>query len=810
MKTQKIKIESDYKLPTLIQNVKSGALRIPAFQRKFIWEVSKIIKLLDSIYLDYPIGSFFLWNAQQEYYNFYRDIPELNLPKPNKYDKLVFVLDGQQRIISLYVTIMGVKFDNRDYKNICFDLDAKIQDHNEVKFFVQRKPDNIRYISVSDLLSDLADEQLDIYNNLTSERKRAFNDCRQKFYNYPFSAVSVSEKELDEVCEVFERLNQGGKRLNLFDLVSAGTWSTDFDLRKAVEENNKNVQSSRNFGKIDDEIYTQTLALVSRGSCTRVVQLQLKKEDVAKNWQEVLKSIELAIDYLRSNLGVVNSLFLPYRGMVSMVAYLFYKAMQNRQKSLNNTQSKNLNLWFWQVAFAERYSASTLTLMTEDRKLFDKIIEEKTVKIHFPHNLTIESLIKIRMYYKSAVKNGVLCLLATKHPRHFKSSSPLPLNEEYYSDFNKLEKHHIFPKSILEEKFGKAITHSLPNFCFLPAELNKEISNKKPSTYFEQYQKKNPDFINDLKTHLIKYDDSIKNNNFNSFLSSRAAMLLEEIEKLTGSKATPVTDNSISALVKTEEQIRNYLNQKMFENDVSYWRSKIPSDIVGNVRKRIKEHLNKSPGKQMNDISSREMMDFCNLMDYPKIILTNWSIFQSDFRSKNDVQNRFINLKEYRNAVIHDKELMPFMKKEGEAALEWLNLILSIQKTDEPFIKQFNQFNQKASTKNIFSKSTNKIEIILKNLHTPQRYALIPILKQYRNFFPGYKIPFVLVTDIGEIETRVTSAPKGTKIGDHNAGSYIQGRLRPWYEKHKELKTGDKLIIKVLDPKKRYKLIILQ
>jgi len=67
MKTQKIKIESDYKLPTLIQNVRTGVLRIPAFQRKFIWEISKIIKLLDSIYLDYPIGSFFLWNAQQEH-----------------------------------------------------------------------------------------------------------------------------------------------------------------------------------------------------------------------------------------------------------------------------------------------------------------------------------------------------------------------------------------------------------------------------------------------------------------------------------------------------------------------------------------------------------------------------------------------------------------------------------------------------------------------------------------------------------------------------------------------------------------------
>lgn len=697
MKTQKIKIESDYKLPTLIQNVKSGALRIPAFQRKFIWEVSKIIKLLDSIYLDYPIGSFFLWNAQQEYYNFYRDIPELNLPKPSKYDKLAFVLDGQQRIISLYVTVIGIKLDKKDYKNICFDLDAKIQKDNDAKFFVEKKPDNIRYISVSDLLSDLADEQLDIYNNLTDERKRAFNDCRQKFYNYPFSAVSVSEKELDDVCEIFERLNQGGKRLNLFDLVSAGTWSKDFDLRDEVEKNNKKLEGDQNFGKIDDEIYTQTLALISRNSCTRVVQLQLNKADIQNHWEGVVRTIGQAVDYLRHNLGVVNSLFLPYRSMISLVAYLFYKIQENKQRSLTDFQSKHLDLWFWKVAFSERYTASTLTLMTEDRKLFDKIADQRDVKINFPFHLDIEGLIKIRMYRKSAIKNGVLCLLATNHPHHFKNNNPLTLDDKYYSDFNKLERHHIFPRSVVEKKYGQAMIHSLPNFCFLPAELNKEISDLKPSKYFEQYQKSNPGFEDALKTHLVKYDDSIKRDDYYSFLGSRAKLLLDEIEKLTGFKATPIiTGDSSKILEKTETKLRDLLDRKLFEKDPDYWKGKkgiVPSDIIGNVRKRIDEYLGKNPTKNLADLTSRDFMDFCDLMDYPKIILANWHNFYLEFRLKTDVTNRFINLKEYRNSVIHNRELMPYMKKEGEAALEWLSLILSAKtrQSGDPFAVLFNK-----------------------------------------------------------------------------------------------------------------------
>jgi len=719
MKTQKIKIESDYKLPTLIQNVRTGALRIPAFQRKFIWEISKIIKLLDSIYLDYPIGSFFLWNAQQEYYNFYRDIPELNLPKPTKYDKLAFVLDGQQRIISLYVTAMGIKLDKKDYKNICFDLDAKIQKDNEVKFFVEKKPDNTRYISVSDLLSDLADEQLEIYNNLTDERKRAFNDCRQKFYNYPFSAVSVSEKELDEVCEIFERLNQGGKRLNLFDLVSAGTWSKEFDLRDEVEKNNKKLEGDQSFGKIDDEVYTQTLALIARSSCTRVVQLQLNKADIQNHWEDVIRTIGQAVDYLHHNLGVVNSLFLPYRSMISLVAYMFYKIQNNRQRSLTDFQSKHLDLWFWKVAFSERYTASTLTLMTEDRKLFDKITDGIEVKINFPFHLDIETLIKIRMGRKSAIKNGVLCLLATKHPRHFKNNNPLPLDEKYYSDFNKLECHHIFPRSVIEKKYGQAMTHSLPNFCFLPAELNKEISNLKPSNYFDKYLKSNADFEDTLKTHLIKYDDSVKRDDYYSFLGSRAKLILDEIEKLTGSKATPIiTGDSSQILEKTETKLRDLIDKKLFEKDPDYWKGEkgiIPSDIIGNVRERVNEYLSKNSTKNFADLTSREMMDFCDLMDYPKIILANWHQFYNEFRSKTDVTNRFVNLKEYRNAVIHNRELMPYMKKEGEAALEWFSLILAAKtrQTRDPFATRFNKLP--SATKELYLELRKNILALDKN-----------------------------------------------------------------------------------------------
>ena len=101
MEIQKIKV-TDWDLADLINAVKSGKLRIPRFQRDFVWERSKVTKLLGSLYKEFPIGSFFIWYAPKKYNSFFREIPELNLKNPENMDEIQYILDGQQRITSLY------------------------------------------------------------------------------------------------------------------------------------------------------------------------------------------------------------------------------------------------------------------------------------------------------------------------------------------------------------------------------------------------------------------------------------------------------------------------------------------------------------------------------------------------------------------------------------------------------------------------------------------------------------------------------------------------------------------------------------
>jgi hypothetical protein len=71
-----------YFFTTLMNDIENGRVRLPPFQREFVWSVPKVIDLLDSIYKGFPIGSFFYWKADRRYVTLFRDITSLSLPKP--------------------------------------------------------------------------------------------------------------------------------------------------------------------------------------------------------------------------------------------------------------------------------------------------------------------------------------------------------------------------------------------------------------------------------------------------------------------------------------------------------------------------------------------------------------------------------------------------------------------------------------------------------------------------------------------------------------------------------------------------------
>lgn len=676
----KIEVKSKT-LNTVLSEMERGILRVPRFQRDYVWERTRIAKLFDSIYKEMPIGSFFLWIAPQEFRNIYKDIPELKLPKPDRYETIKMILDGQQRLISMYVVSKGLELgfnggSKKDYRKICFDLDK------EEFLVVPRSEDKKRIVSLWRFFND--DGEDEIYDNLTEERRKLFKKCQRRIANYPVSTVEVVDKTIDEAVLIFERINQGGKRLNLFDLVVAGTWSEDFDLKAETDDLIKEIKNS-GFGKISEEVVSQTLSLVAKNQCTQSIQLHLTNQDVKSYWDIVEDSVLKAIDFLRANLGVKIYDFVPYPSMIAMIAYLFAK--ENRH-ALSPEQIVFVKEWFWKMAFSQRYRASTLTLMGEDiKKYFIPILGKKSVKLDIPVTLSLNDIKGLKIYKRSAVKNAIFCLLAIQQPLHFRNGSAINLDYQVCSEYNSHEKHHVFSKAFLREDKGnhKSNQHLLLNFAFIPAELNREISREKPNHYFSSYRKDNLSFEKTMESHCIPYkeDSAIWTNDYDKFIEQRGKLIFGKIKQLVGEISEieiELDKEPIEVIKNLEKKMRKFIDDKMvlnFSND--YWR-RMPGDIQERIDNRIKERTKRQPYEKDNFRAPRNKLDFCDIMDYFQIIQNYWEIFQNDLESRSELQKHSLNIKDYRNGLMHVREINNIERKQGEASVEWLLKILDKQK----------------------------------------------------------------------------------------------------------------------------------
>ena len=126
----------------LFTGIDTGKIRIPQFQRDFVWSKQQTAKLIDSIIKGFPIGTFILWETTDSMRS-YRNIGNADLPEPRPGDRVQYVLDGQQRITSLYAVQKGLiqTLDNKeiDYKDICINLDVDPEEDPDGEIIVDEE-----------------------------------------------------------------------------------------------------------------------------------------------------------------------------------------------------------------------------------------------------------------------------------------------------------------------------------------------------------------------------------------------------------------------------------------------------------------------------------------------------------------------------------------------------------------------------------------------------------------------------------------------------------------------------------------------
>ncbi len=667
--TQNIRVVPDT-LDGLVHSVRRGEYRIPQFQREYVWEKTKVVSLFDSIYHEYPIGSFFLWKADREHNRLFRHSVDLGIPPIQDDDHVCFILDGQQRITSLYVTLMGLTVRGTDYSRICFD----VKDER----FTHRQPDNKRYLSVHDIWEQ---NLLKLSKEVPEEHHDSLGRCHQILKTYPISLVEVRGKDLPSVCDIFQRINQAGKRLDRFDLISAMTFSPDFDLREKFKADIVAKLEAKSFGKISSNIVTQLMALLKRGGCTESVQFSLSADEIHEMWPSVVPSILLAADILREAMGVKRYGFLPYNGQLTLLAYFFAKS---GQRSLTELQLEWVKRWFWRSSFGKHYGAGGDSRIGRDSALFDQLIAGQLPEFVPPLTLTVGELVRTKMTWTgSAVRNAFLCLLADRRPLHLVNNTPLDLVSGGISDFTSPEKHHIFPQAHLHKQGDDVEVHALPNFCFLTAELNKRILATRPSVYFPELQAENSDFAKAARCQLVPTgaDCGVAEDDYLTFLKTRSEQLIEEIERLTGLSTAPAADQRQTTVEDLETRLRNVLHTTLLEgHGPKYWKQNIPQGIRDGAQGRIEHEIRKQPGLSSDDFAdARAKLDFCNVTDYSQIVSNgaNWPLFESIFRRRTDLERHMEAFAEYRNAVMHNRQMTEIVRRAGDLAVVWLETVLT-------------------------------------------------------------------------------------------------------------------------------------
>lgn len=351
----------------IIDDVNCRRVYLPAIQRKYVWDDKQITKLMDSIMLGYPIGTFLFWKVKKdiinkkEYsmYEFIKDYHERDLYKnsaaPQPFpigsgdETLWAVLDGQQRLTSLYIALQGSmsrKLPNKRWKNddafpkkeLYFDLHSQNSDEDDISYefrfltpidAAKNKDDHLWYL-VKDILKYSQHElvtELIIPNNWATDKLAMKNISLlhtrlvgDEIINY----FEVEADSIDSVLDIFVRVNSGGTVLSKSDLLFSTIVSYWDKARDEIDKLLSEINKKGEGFKFSNDFIMRTCLYLLDMSVTLKVET-FKKDSVLKikeNWDAIRKAIKDTVDLL-NEFGFNSENMISYVAVSPMVYYRF-------------------------------------------------------------------------------------------------------------------------------------------------------------------------------------------------------------------------------------------------------------------------------------------------------------------------------------------------------------------------------------------------------------------------------------------------------------------------------------------------------
>jgi len=517
------------RISTILDHIDNGHMALPEFQRGYVWNRDQVRGLFDSLYRRHPIGGLLVWVTESKSAE-HRGDGQLTA------GVVKLLLDGQQRITSLYGVVRGQPPEFFDGNPAAF-TSLRFHLENEVFEFYQpvKMQDDPMWINVTDLMqkgtSGLGGYIAKLSQDLVlapkvgeyAGRLSRLLGCTD--VDLHVEEVTGTDKTVDVVVEIFNRVNSGGTKLSKGDLALAKICAEWPDARTTMK------MKLAEWAKVE---YSFTLDWLLR-SVNAVVTGEarfsyLHNKDAAaiqQGLQTATKHIDTCLNMIGGRLGIDHDrVFFAKFAVPVMVRYL-----TNKNGTLAEKERDKLLFWFVQSGMWGRFSGSTESFLDkdlaaiEDKDTLDNLLEEfrlwhggMRVK---PEHFGGWSL-GARFY-------PVLYML-TRMGSARDWGTGLPLKASLLGRMSRLEVHHIFPKAqAYKHKYGRSEANAIANFCFLTKDTNLTISDRLPEEYFPEIESRHPGA---LASQWIPMDRNLwKIENFRSFLEARKELLAEEMNR---------------------------------------------------------------------------------------------------------------------------------------------------------------------------------------------------------------------------------------------------------------------------------------
>ncbi len=676
----------------LIKGVDKSAIQIPPFQRNFIWSAKEITELLDSIYKGYPIGSFIFWKTRKRLPR-HREIGGEKLNDIASGSLIDYIIDGQQRITSLYAAVKCAKIDGERIR-FYFDLTTGKFDYARINNDEDNSNENedaeINYTLVPlDKLFVDANEYFEYLGNFPKNFSLLLNDLYTKFKDYSFSVIYVQNEDedkdvennrddIEKIVRIFYRINDTGKKLTVVAKMVALCWEKNFNLRDKL---NEILPLDSDLAEIKEETLLQIASVILNNKKCRSKNIlgDTNIKELEEKWDKIIEAFKLAMSFLKDKVKIRNFRYLPFDSLLVPLSYFHY--LNNNP---SHSQSEALFRWFWLASLSNRYGSTVEAKIEQDCVNFDQILSGGSVEFNYLIDWEglKSNLINQKYHFRNAFCKTVLALYSYNEPKQFKDNRNVNIASSF-SEYSKSHLHHLFSRQYLQDinEVKIDLRDSIVNIAFAPAVVNREMSDRAPSDYLAEFSKENKDIDTTLRSHLInnKKEFGLLDNNFDIFLNKRAEAIENAFRELTGLKTRTekqLDEEPNQPLDFVENRLRNIIDKQLSIEILNYWEEMVPLDIRDIVKRKIEHEKRKQPYKNDTYFENVEKLAFLDIMDYFKIIVSNWTYFSDTFGSKPELERHFSALKEYRNCIKHNRKLDEINKRNGEAAILWLERVI--------------------------------------------------------------------------------------------------------------------------------------